>query len=314
MALLGRVRDQSFHLPNFLRCAVQRYEPFGLLIISLNSLVIPPAGSGTIIMAKSGKTKSPKEVKPIPTAAKENGKTASKDSFAKAALPEKSKTKDKGKGKAKAVEPEPAPVAPFDDDDDWEDEEELDEAEVMGTAASSDQEPISDSEEEEDDEEENEDSDEDDDGVDEEGMERLLKALGEDGLDDFDKAQIMALNGAGSDVEVGSGEEGNEDEDEESEGGSHDKEYESGNEEEEEEADHARTAAKSKIAPQAADDEEYEEEDDEAIPLDEAEHSVDEDAVPRRKVEIDNKVRRVASSPSVSLAYTFIPEGRIGAH
>ncbi|KAJ2934764.1 hypothetical protein H1R20_g2353, partial [Candolleomyces eurysporus] len=239
----------------------------------------PLFDSGTNVMAKHSKTKTPKEVKPKTSTAKENGKAAPKDSTAKAAVPEKSKSKDKGKGKAKAVEPEPIFVSPDEDEDEWEDEDELDEDEAMA-AASSDQEPASDSEED--------DEDDDDDGVDEEGMERLLKALGEDGLDDFDKAQIMALNGTDSDEEEDSGEEGSEDEDVEQEGASDEEEDQSGSEEEEDEEENAAKPAKSKMAPQAADDED--EEDDEAIPLDEADDSVDEDAVPRRKVEIDNKV------------------------
>ncbi|RXW24093.1 hypothetical protein EST38_g1764 [Candolleomyces aberdarensis] len=235
-------------------------------------------------MAKSAKTKTPKEVKPKTLTAKENGKAAPKDSTAKAAMPEKSKSKDKGKGKAKAVELEPILVSPVEDEDEWEDEEELDEDEAMATA-SSDQEPANDSEEDDEDEE-------DDDGVDEEGMERLLKALGEDGLDDFDKAQIMALNGTDSDEEERSGEEGSEDEGVGDEGASDDEEEDqSASEEEEDEEENAAKAAKSKMAPQAADD--GDEEDDEAIPLDEADDSVDEDAVPRRKVEIDNKVRNI---------------------
>ncbi|TFK42423.1 eukaryotic rRNA processing protein EBP2-domain-containing protein [Crucibulum laeve] len=120
---------------------------------------------------------------------------------------------------------------------------------------------------------ESEESDSEDEGVDEEGMARLMKALGEDGLDEFEQAQLRSLGGDSDEdededkevdsegEEVGSGDEGEEgsllDEDEEEEAGSQ--------------------------------DEEEEDEDDDGVPLDEVE-SVDEDAVPRQKIEIDNKI------------------------
>ena len=132
-------------------------------------------------MAKSSKTKAPKEVKNKTLTTKESAKKA-QGSVAKPIVPEKSKSKDKGKGKAKVIEPEPVLESSMEEDEDqWEDEEEDGEDEVVA-AASSDQEPASDSEEEEED---------DDEGVDEEGMERLLKALGEDGLDDLDRKSVV---------------------------------------------------------------------------------------------------------------------------
>src|SRR6266550_2418727 len=62
-------------------------------------------------------------------------------------------------------------------------------------------------ESDEEDEDEEEDVDEsgseveDDEGIDEAGLERLTNALGEDGLDDFDRAQLVSLRGALSEEE-----------------------------------------------------------------------------------------------------------------
>lgn len=91
--------------------------------------------------------------------------------------------------------------------------------------------------------------------VDEAGMKRLIEALGEDGLDEFDQAQLIALEGGKS------GE--SEDEDQSA----------SGENENEDDG--------------ASENDELEEE--ELVALDEVD-SVDEDAVPRQKIEIDNKV------------------------
>ncbi|TEB03964.1 Ebp2-domain-containing protein [Coprinellus micaceus] len=85
----------------------------------------------------------------------------------------------------KAVEPEPE--VEEDEEDDWEDEED---EEFEG--ASSGVEHASDSEEEDD--------DDDDDGVDEEGMARLMKALGDD-LDELAQVQISSLNDMDEDDE-----------------------------------------------------------------------------------------------------------------
>ncbi|KAK2465398.1 hypothetical protein APHAL10511_002752 [Amanita phalloides] len=116
-------------------------------------------------------------------------------------------------------------------------------------------------EEDEDEDDENVDGN---DGIDREGMERLLKALGEDGLDDFDRAQLVALHG-----------ESEQDEDEGNEAESHGEgDEESVEDESEDERDEG--------------EDEGGDQDEEGVALDEVE-SVDEDAVPRRKVEIDNK-------------------------
>ena len=103
------------------------------------------------------------------------------------------------------------------------------------------------------DEEEEEDS-----GVDDEGLEKLMNALGEDGLSEFDRAQLRMLSGAAA------GEEGSDGEEEDNSDG---------------EEDFADT--------------EPQEEAEEGIALDDEDvDSVDQDAIPRRKVQVDNKVRQ----------------------
>ncbi|KAL1745813.1 eukaryotic rRNA processing [Schizophyllum fasciatum] len=103
-------------------------------------------------------------------------------------------------------------------------------------------------------------------------MERLMELLGDDGLDEFDQAQLGTIYGAEGDEEEGSAGSAEEE-------GSGE---ESGSEEEDEDEDEEeQPAAASSTKHAAADD---------AIPLDEIEDDVDEDAVPQRKLEIDNTV------------------------
>lgn len=91
------------------------------------------------------------------------------------------------------------------------------------------------------------------------GLEKLVKALGEDGLDEFDLAQLRMLSGAAA------GEETEEDANAESV-------LEDGE-------------------PGDGEEEEEEEEEGEEIALDDDDvDSVDQDAIPRRKVQVDNKV------------------------
>ncbi|KAI0770082.1 eukaryotic rRNA processing protein EBP2-domain-containing protein [Fomes fomentarius] len=100
-------------------------------------------------------------------------------------------------------------------------------------------------------------------------MERLMKALGEDGLDDFAQEQLRAL--AGSDDEESDEEEDEaEDEDEE-------QDEDSGGEDADDAAKENANAGPSE---------------DVAIPVDELsdDEYLDEDAMPRQKVEIDNKI------------------------
>ncbi|KAH9969727.1 eukaryotic rRNA processing protein EBP2-domain-containing protein [Russula dissimulans] len=106
---------------------------------------------------------------------------------------------------------------------------------------------------------------EEDSGVDEEGLEKLMKALGEDGLDEFDLAQLRMLSGAAVDEEGnGEDEEDNEEDDSDGENPSED------------------------VEPMGGD--EVSEEDEEIALDDEDVESVDQDAIPRRKVQVDNKV------------------------
>lgn len=119
-----------------------------------------------------------------------------------------------------------------------------------------------------------EEGDSEDEGVDEEGMERLMKLLGEDGLDDFDRAQLEGLVG---DYE-GEAEEDSEDEaGEESEKVSD----EEGNDE---------SISDENLANGDKQDAEEYGDDDDAIPVDEVDE-IDADQVPRQKLEIDNQVR-----------------------
>ncbi|CDO69887.1 hypothetical protein BN946_scf184884.g46 [Trametes cinnabarina] len=119
--------------------------------------------------------------------------------------------------------------------------------------------------------------------VDEEGMEKLMQALGEDGLDDFDREQLRALTGdedeeSGSEDGDAQGSDVNGAEGSESEGDVGDDDDAS------EDADEDVDEAKEGEARQP--DEEP------LIPVDELsdEDALDEDAMPRQKVEIDNKI------------------------
>jgi rRNA-processing protein EBP2 len=100
--------------------------------------------------------------------------------------------------------------------------------------------------------------------VDDEGMEKLMKALGEDGLNEFDLEQLHTLTGTAAGDEEGEEDEGSSDETEDGE---------QGGEEEE--------GSNSSGEDIALDDEDVD--------------SVDEDAVPRRKIAIDNTVRHSLS-------------------
>ena len=125
------------------------------------------------------------------------------------------------------------------------------------------------------------DSDSDNEGVDEEGMERLMKALGDDGLDDFDQAQLeLAM---GDEDEWATEDEGDGDDEashsEEGVVGRDENVDDSQGEDEDEDDGEGETLENS--------DGDAEEE---HIALDDVD-SVDEDAVPRQKIEIDNEVR-----------------------
>ena len=129
-------------------------------------------------------------------------------------------------------------------------------------------------------ESDDEDEDENDEGIDEEGMARLMKALGEDGLDEFGQAQLRSLAGDDDSSDVGDASSEGEGEDDEDAGAN-----------DEDDDDEEESAAEDdEDAPEDNDQEQEEDEDEEtAVLLDEAE-DVDEDAVPRQKIEVDNKV------------------------
>lgn len=129
--------------------------------------------------------------------------------------------------------------------------------------------------------EDSEDEDDEDDGVTEEGMQRLMALLEkEDALDDFDMAQL----GEGSDDEEES-EDGEEDEDEEDED-EEDAEMDA-------ETNGDETSAKPTKRVRISTEEEVQEATEGDLALDDLESdlSVDEDAIPQRKVTKNNKVR-----------------------
>ncbi|KAJ7921940.1 eukaryotic rRNA processing protein EBP2-domain-containing protein [Mycena leptocephala] len=126
----------------------------------------------------------------------------------------------------------------------------------------------------------NSDEDSDDDGVDEAGMERLMKALGDDGLDEFETMQLHLTLGGGEGDEEG---EDDDDEDTSDEEFTLDKNAE-------EASDGEGSDSEDGEDEEEFEDEEGEGEDgEEDVALDDVE-SVDEDAVPRQKIEIDNTV------------------------
>ncbi len=105
-----------------------------------------------------------------------------------------------------------------------------------------------------------------DDDDNEEGMEKLMKALGDHGLNEFDLAQLRTLAGTAASDEEGDGEaEGSNDGTEDGEQG-------------EGEGEEGGSSGGEEIA---LDDEDVD--------------SVDEDAVPRQKIGMDNKVRHLLS-------------------
>jgi rRNA-processing protein EBP2 len=133
--------------------------------------------------------------------------------------------------------------------------------------------------------EDSEDEDEDE-GVDEAGMKRLMAALGDDGLKDFELAQLGALDGEGqdegSDEENGDAESGSGEDEEEDEGVDA-----LSDEFSEDEAGETETPT---VVTQPNGNADDLDEDEDAVALDDVE-SVDEDAVPRQKIEVDNTVR-----------------------
>jgi len=124
--------------------------------------------------------------------------------------------------------------------------------------------------EEEDDAEEDEDDE--DDGVDEEGMARLMKALGDNGIDDLGRMQLEALAG-----EEGGDEEESDEEDvsEDEEAGENDEGSDDDDDDDEDEDENEAEDNEKKVPADVA--------------VDDAD-SVDDDAIPQQKILVDNKV------------------------
>lgn len=145
-------------------------------------------------------------------------------------------------------------------------------------------------------EEEEEESDLEGEDVNEEGMARLMAALGDDGLDDFAQAELQALAGEDEDEDDESGEDDDEGEESEEEVDAEDAKVDEDNEDEDDK-DQAEEGSNDED-----DDDQEEEEEDEDVALDEVE-SVEADVVPRQKLEIDNKVCSPSSRPKHLLDY-----------
>ena len=179
-------------------------------------------------------------------------------SFQMAPTPLVKKTGSKPKSKPaekKKPQPPPEPVdVPSPSDEGWEDEDSGEESE----------------------------SDEEDDGVDEAGFEKLIKALGDDSLDEYDQAQLVALAGDGED-------------DEESEEGENAEKDEESREvsDPEEEGDEAEEGGSGSHCEGEGAEEGESSGDEDVLALDELEDvELHPDAVPLRGIKvIDNKVR-----------------------
>lgn len=118
------------------------------------------------------------------------------------------------------------------------------------------------------------DEEEGDGGVDEEGMKKLIEALGDDGLDEMGGALLNALQAEDAeDSDEVEGEDEDSDEDEE------------GNEVEE----GAEEAVGEENASEDEDEKDEDEDEDEEVALDDV-SSVDEDAVPMQKITVNNEV------------------------
>ena len=164
-----------------------------------------------------------------------------------------SKRNSKPAEKKKPLPPEPVDVSSSDDEEGWEGEASGDESE--------------------------------DDGVDEVGFEKLIKALGDDGLDDYDQAHLVALAGdEDDDEESEEGEDAEEDEGLGEVSGSEDEEIPEKGDEAEEDGSGSEGAGVEEDEPSG---------DEDVLALDELEDvELHPDAVPRRGVKvIDNKVR-----------------------
>ncbi|KAL0575384.1 rRNA-processing protein EBP2 [Marasmius crinis-equi] len=167
------------------------------------------------------------------------------------------KAKEKGKAKEKSPAKASKPVEPVVEED--KDEEERDE----------------------DGEDDDSDSDSENGGVDEEGMERLMNALGEDGLNDFDQAMLA-------------------DEDEEDESEEDDEEGVEDDEEEDENVGELSDESASEN-----DDDDDDEQEEELVALDDEEVELEPDAVPQQKLEVDNEAALLRIRENIQLDPTI---------
>jgi rRNA-processing protein EBP2 len=141
-------------------------------------------------------------------------------------------------------------------------------------------------------------SGEEDDGVDEVGFEKLIKALGDDGLDDYDQANLAALAREEEDEESGEGED--------AEGSAKGLKEVSGHEEGEEVPEVCDEAEEGRSGSVAGTEEGESSGDESVLALDELEDvELHPDAVPRRGVKvIDQK------ACAARVTYTYIPSNR----
>ncbi|KAG5645988.1 hypothetical protein DXG03_004589 [Asterophora parasitica] len=148
-------------------------------------------------------------------------------------------------------------------------------------------------------EEEDEDEDSDDEGVDEEGMKRLMNALGDDGLDDFDREQLRIALGEEDESDGESSEDGDEDVEIASDDGEEVWEDEANDDEDEEENENDEEGENDE------NDENEDEDAEEGVLLEDVDGEVDEDAVPRQKIEIDDKVALERIRETIQLDPSF---------
>lgn len=133
-------------------------------------------------------------------------------------------------------------------------------------------------------------------GVDEKGMERLMSALGDDGLDEFDRAQLGLVAGSDSedeDNDVVGPEVGEEDDGEDSEEDVGDEEE---GEQDADDSDEGMAEATGGSHDQEEEEDvgDVDDDEDEEIALDELDGGeLDEDVVPKQKVEIDDTVSSI---------------------
>ncbi|KAG8969510.1 rRNA-processing protein and EBNA1-binding protein ebp2 [Tulasnella sp. 419] len=144
---------------------------------------------------------------------------------------------------------------------------------------------------------EDEDEDSETGGVGEMGMNRLLSALGEDGLDEFDLAQLH------DDESEDENESGSDEDKLEEEDGENDSDLWQDDESESSEDDEQPNAVKQDA--QNNDRAVAGDESDEEIALDEIDGEVDEDVIPRQKIEINNEVAIKRIRESIKLDPTM---------